>query len=164
LTDTVLLGACRDLFATIAEDIGVTGLDDLDAVDLTDAAIIDNLRIVDPLVTSRSTPRDVTTLLGQIWRDDAAAPEVCAEVRRILGLQVWPHRLASGFPEDSVRTSGKTGTLPRWRNEAGVVEYADGGRYAVAVFTRSAATTMKHPRADAVIGTAARLAVDLLRA
>jgi beta-lactamase class A len=164
LKDTVLIGACRDIFATMAEDLGVRALDDLEALDLTDATVIDRLRAIDPLVTSRSTPRDVTTLLGQIWRDEAATPEVCADVRRILGLQVWPHRLASGFPEDGVRTSGKTGTLPRWRNEAGVVENPDGGRYAVAVFTRSAATTLKNPRADAVIGAAARQAVDQLRA
>jgi beta-lactamase class A len=163
LSNTVLIGDCRALFATIAEDLGEESLDDLDSLDLTDAGVIDRLRIIDPRATTRSTPRDVTTLLRQIWQDEAAGPEVCEEVRRILGLQVWPHRLATGFPEDSVRTSGKTGTLPRWRNEAGVVEYADGGRYAVAVFTRSAATTAKNPAADAVIGTAARIAVDILR-
>ena len=164
LKETVLIGACRDLFASMAEDLGATGLDVLEAVDLTDATVIDSLRALDPLVTSRSTPRDVTALLAQIWRDEAATPEVCADVRRILGLQVWPHRLAAGFQEDGVRTSGKTGTLPRWRNEAGVVEYPDGGRYAVAVFTRSNATTLKNPAADAAIGAAARQAVDLLRA
>ncbi|GAA2764238.1 hypothetical protein GCM10010103_32790 [Streptomyces paradoxus] len=45
-----------------------------------------------------------------------------------------------------------------------VVEYPDGGRYAVAVFTRTARTCALLPAADAVIGTAARLAVDALRA
>jgi beta-lactamase class A len=163
LTDTVLVGACRDLFATIAEDLGVAGLDALEDLDLTDASVIDRLRVIDPRATSRSTARDVTTLLTGIWQDTAASPAVCEEVRRVLGQQVWPHRLAAGFPEDSVKTSGKTGTLPRWRNEAGVVEYADGGRYAVAVFTRSAATTAKNPAADAAIGAAARIAVDALR-
>ncbi len=63
-----------------------------------------------------------------------------------------------------MRTSGKTGTLPTVRNEVGVVEYPDGGRYAVAVFTRSASTSQKNAAADAVIGRAARLAVDALRA
>jgi beta-lactamase class A len=78
-------------------------------------------------------------------------------------LQVWPHRLASGFPFDDVRVAGKTGTLPTVRNEIGVVEYPDGGRYAVAVCTRSASTAFTLPAADAVIGTAARLAVEHLR-
>jgi beta-lactamase class A len=160
--DTALIGACRDIFASMYEDLG--GDVDLETLDLTDPAVIDRLRAIDPLQTSRSTPRDITTLLTKIWHDDAAAPAACEEVRRILGLQVWPHRLAAGFPEDAVRTSGKTGTLPRWRNEAGVVEYADGGRYAVAVFTRSASTAAKNPAADTVIGTAARIAVDALRA
>ncbi|MDT7551352.1 MAG: beta-lactamase class, partial [Actinomycetota bacterium] len=159
LTDTVLIGDCRALFATVSEDIGA----ELDAIDLTDAALLDRMRALDPTATSRSTPRQVTELLARIWSDEAASPEVCAEVRRILSLQVWPHRLSSGFPEDDVRVSAKTGTLPRVRNECGVVEYGDGSRFAVAVFTRSASTTMKNPAADAVIGTAARCAVDLLR-
>ncbi|MDX6199676.1 MAG: beta-lactamase class [Actinomycetota bacterium] len=164
LRNTVLIGDCRALFMTIAEDLGATGLEELEGVDLTDASVIDTLRAIDPLQTSRSTPRDVTSLLAKIWRDEAASPAVCEEVRRILGLQVWPHRLAAGFPEDDIRTSSKTGTLPRWRNEAGVVEYPDGGRYAVAVFTRSESTAAKNPAADAVIGAAARLAVESLRA
>ncbi|MDP9101534.1 MAG: class A beta-lactamase-related serine hydrolase [Actinomycetota bacterium] len=163
LRDTHLVGACRDLFASIGEDLGISDPGLLAKLDLTDAAVIDRLRVIDPRATSRSTPRDVTTLLTQIWDDTAGSPHVCGEVRRILGLQVWPHRLAAGFPEDGVTTSGKTGTLPRWRNEAGVVEYPDGGRYAVAVFTRSASTAQKNPAADAAIGAAARAAVDLLR-
>ena len=159
---TTLIGACRDIFATIYQDLG--GDVDIDTIDLSDAATVDRLRAIDPLQTSRSTPRDMTALLGKIWKDEADTATVCEEVRRILALQVWPHRLAAGFPEDTVRTSGKTGTLPRWRNEAGVVEYADGGRYAVAVFTRSESTTAKNPAADAVIGAAARLAVEAFRA
>lgn len=163
LRHTHLVGACRDLFATIAEDLGITDPEVLATLDLSDADVVDRLRVLDPRATSRSTPRDVTTLLAQVWDDKAGSPDVCEEVRRILGLQVWPHRLAAGFPEDAVRTSGKTGTLPRWRNEAGVVEYPDGGRYAVAVFTRSSSTSLKNPVADGAIGAAARAAVDLLR-
>ncbi len=106
----------------------------------------------------------MTTLLGMIWRNEAATPESCAEIRRSMGLQVWPHRLASGFPYDDVAVSGKTGTLPTTRNEVGVVEYPDGGRYAIAVFTRSIGTAQNQPRADAAIGSAARIAVEHLRA
>jgi beta-lactamase class A len=123
------------------------------------------LREVDPRrATTRTTPRDITRLLQLIWADEAAPPAACAEARRILNLQVWPHRLASGFADlDDVITGGKTGTLPGIRNEVGVVEYPDGGKYAVACFTRSTNLTKKDAAADAVIGRAARLAVDELR-
>ncbi|GAA1419517.1 hypothetical protein GCM10009601_16460 [Streptomyces thermospinosisporus] len=80
----------------------------------------------------------MTRLLAAVWRDEAGTAEHCAATRRLLALQVWPHRLASGFPFDDVHVAGKTGTLPTVRNEVGVVEYPDGGRDAVAVFTRTA--------------------------
>ncbi len=104
----------------------------------------------------------MTRLLELIWKDEAASPEACAFVRRIMGQQVWPHRLRAGFSGD-VKTSGKTGTLPFVRNEAGVVEYQDGGRYAVAVFTVARDAELLAPERDRVIGTVARLAVDHLR-
>jgi beta-lactamase class A len=161
LTRTRVDGDCRDLFATFYEDLGV---DSYDGLELT-WDIVAKVRALDPERTLRvTTPREITTLLKLVWDDEAAPAEACAEVRRILGLQVWPHRLASGFADDdAVRTSGKTGTLPTLRNEVGVVEYPDGGRYAVAVFTRSSSLAAKNPAADAVIGRAARWAVDSLR-
>lgn len=163
LKDTVIDGDCRDLFATMVQDAGVASVDDFPQEATWE--LLAGLRAIDPLVTlNRTTARDSTRLLQLVWDDEAASPDACAEVRRILGLQVWPHRLASGFPEDQVRTSGKTGTLPTIRNEVGVVEYPDGGRYAVAVFTRSTSLALKNPAADAVIGRAARIAVDALRA
>jgi beta-lactamase class A len=76
---------------------------------------------------------------------------------------VWPHRLRSGFG-DEVTVAAKTGTLPGIRNEAGVVTYPDDGRYAVAVFTRARTYAWQQPNIDAAIGTAARLAVEHLRA
>ncbi|WP_067796246.1 serine hydrolase [Actinomadura formosensis] len=76
---------------------------------------------------------------------------------------VPPHRLASGFPYDDVVVSGKTGTLPTLRNEVGAVEHPDGARYAVAVFTRALLPAAVLPRADAVIGTTARQAIEFLR-
>ncbi|KJY47691.1 hypothetical protein VR46_02055 [Streptomyces sp. NRRL S-444] len=72
--------------------------------------------------------------------------------------------MAAGFPFDDVHVAGKTGSLPTLRNEVGVIEYPDGGRYAVAVFTRAANPAATLPAADAVIGTTARIAVDALRA
>ncbi|MEV0617030.1 serine hydrolase [Nonomuraea sp. NPDC050404] len=124
---------------------------------------IARLSALDPARANRSTPREMARLFGMIWRDEAASPDSCAWMRGVLNMQVWPHRLASGFPYDDVAVSGKTGTLPTLRCESGVVEYPDGGRYAVSVFNRSFGTALNQPRADAVIGTAARMAVDHLR-
>lgn len=59
--------------------------------------------------TNRSTPRECTTLLRLLWTDAAADADACAEARRILGLQVWSHRLGSGFPSDDAKISGKNG-------------------------------------------------------
>ncbi|MCU1586735.1 MAG: beta-lactamase [Frankiales bacterium] len=161
ITSTRVDGGCGFLFKTFLEDLGLDSVEGLKPT----REMLDSLRGIDPARSAHvSTPRDMTTLLGLIWDDKAASPEACAEARRILGLQVWPHRLASGFADlDEVTTSGKTGTLPTIRNEVGVVEYPDGGRYAVACFTRAHSLSFKHAPADAVIGAAARFAVDQLR-
>ena len=153
--------ACRDTHATLAADLARTGLSLGQA--LRDPAALATFRVLDPATTNGSTPRDMTRLLTAVWRDEAASPAACAAIRGTLALQIWPHRLASGFPEDDVFVAGKTGTLPPLRSEVGVVELAGGGRrYAAAVFTRSRRGTLTDPTADAVIGTAARLAVDHL--
>ncbi len=104
----------------------------------------------------------MTTLLAAIWQDRAAAPQSCAAVRRLMGLQVWPHRLASGFPESGFGVAGKTGTLPGVRNEIGVVQRADGSDVAVAVFTVSDSPVAALLQVDRLIGTSARIAVDAL--
>ncbi|WP_338692836.1 serine hydrolase [Streptomyces sp. Q6] len=159
LRRTVALHTTRDLLTAIDEDC-----DGDQARLLVDPGLLARLRVLDPARTNRSTPREMTELLAAVWHDEACSPDRAEELRSMLGLQVWPHRLASGFPFDDVRVAGKTGTLPTLRHEVGVVEYPDGGRYAVAVFTRAARTAVNQPAADAAIGTAARLAVEALRA
>lgn len=162
LTGTVAVHTMRELYATMREDTAD------DPTGYTDPDTVTRLRALDPAHTNRSTAREITALLTAVWRDElcggAHAEEWGAELRAVLGLQAWTHRLAAGFPFDDVRVSGKTGSLPTLRHEAGVVEYPDGGRYAVAVFTRAADTAMTLPAADAAIGRAARIAVDALRA
>ncbi|GAB2817597.1 serine hydrolase [Actinocorallia aurea] len=162
LSGTRVVGGAGDLHASMLADAGVTEPTELWAR-IGEPGMLARLSALDPARATRGTAREMTRLLAAIWRDEAAPPDACALMRRMLGLQVWPHRLASGFPYDDVVVSGKTGTLPTLRNEIGVVEYPDGGRYAVAVFTRSPRATSAQPRADAVIGTAARLAVQTLR-
>ena len=164
ILDTTIAGDCRDLFATMLEDLGVDSFEAITQPLAPEVAY--GLRDLDPQrAASRTTPKDITRLLQLIWEDEAAPAAACAETRRILNAQVWPHRLASGFADlDEVVTGGKTGTLPGIRNEVGVVQYPDGGRYAVACFTRSRTITNKDAAQDAVIGRAARFAVDALRA
>lgn len=162
LAATRVLGNGQDLHASLLADAGVAAYADL-WPKLDEPGTLARLSALDPARTSHSTPRELTRLLGLIWNDEAAPAEECAAMRRLFGLQVWPHRLASGFPYDDVRVSGKTGTLPTLRCEVGVVEYPDGGRYAVAVFTRAFRPVAVLPAADAVIGTTAHLAIESLR-
>jgi beta-lactamase class A len=163
LKETRIDGDCRAIFATMIQDAGVAAVEELPLH--PGAELLARLRALDPETgLHRTTPRDMTTLLKMVWRDEAADGATCHEVRRMLGLQVWPHRLASGFPEDDVTTAGKTGTLPCVRNEVGVVTFPAGGRFAVAVFTRRPWNHVKDPEVDALIGAVARAAVDELRA
>jgi beta-lactamase class A len=83
-------------------------------------------------------------------------------MRRLLRLQVARHRLATGFADDETIVAGKTGTILNQRCEVGVVERPDHRRYAVAVFVEDSRPTLVNAKADAVIGTAAHLAVDHL--
>jgi beta-lactamase class A len=159
---TTLVGDCRQLLGELTEDLGGgDGADQLGAG--TDPASLAGVRSLDPGHTNRTTARESTSLLAKIWRDTAGPPDACAEARRILGLQLFRDRLRSGFG-DEVRVSGKTGTLPGIRNEAGVVEYPDGRCYAVAVFTRARSLARMQPAIDASIGSAAAAAVGYLRA
>ncbi|MDN5851834.1 MAG: class A beta-lactamase-related serine hydrolase [Actinomycetia bacterium] len=163
LRRTRVAGCCEDLFASVSADLGVGPGDDVEEI-LADASPdqIRKLSVLDPARTTASTPREIATLLDAIWTDRVAAPDACATVRDIMAQQIWPHRLSSGFESD-VRIAAKTGTFPSVRNEAGVVTYADGRRYAVAIFTRAHTLDARQPAVDASIGTTARLAVERLR-
>ena len=163
---TQLIGGCLELGESLLSDLdaateteALTRMAELAAEGRLQAA---DLSMCVPERTTRGTARDIAELLAQIWRDEAGPAEACAEVRAVMSQQIWPHRLTSGFDE-SYRLAGKTGTLPGWRNEAGVVEHADGGRYAVAVFTLADSLDLRNPVADRVIGQVARIAVDHLR-
>jgi len=155
---------CRDMTAALVADAGAAGVDDVQARLRAHPGLIGRLSVRDPARTNASTARETTALLAALWEDRAATPESCAAVRRLMRLQVWPHRLASGFPDEGFGVAGKTGTMPGVRNEAGVVEHADGTRVAVAVFTSTDSPAPALPHADRLVGTAARIAVDALRA
>jgi beta-lactamase class A len=162
LARTRLIGCCEDLFASVAADLGASG----DVDEILAAATPEQvwkLSALDPERTTSSTPREITTLLDAVWTDRAGDPAACEKVRAIMAQQIWPHRISSGFGS-GVTIAAKTGTLPAIRNEAGVLTYVDGRRFAVAVFTRAASLEDRLPAVDRSIGQAARLAVDHLRA
>ncbi|MBB5955914.1 beta-lactamase class A [Saccharothrix tamanrassetensis] len=157
-THTAVPYDCAGMFECLGPDVTPEFFAGLSREELLE------LPILQPALTCRTTAEESTRLLGMVWRDEAAPAEACADVQYWLGHQVWPHRLRSGFREDGIRVSGKTGTLPLVRNEVGVVEYPDGGRYAVAVFTEAFDTRMQAPERDAFIGFAAARAISWLRA
>jgi beta-lactamase class A len=160
LRETVLVGDCRTLFSSLSADTGATTVEEFYALPPEQLA---RWRVLDPVRTTRTTPENTTRLLELIWADEAAGPGACAYVRKTMAAQVWPHRLRSAF-DSSVHIAAKTGTLAGIRNEAGVIELPSGRRFAVAVFTREASFAPVLPHVDAVIGRAARLAVDWLSA
>lgn len=163
LTKTEVVGDCNLLLSSLIQDLELTPEQAAKIKwDEISPESFARCRSLDPEQTTRTTSREITQLLKMIWLDEAAPPEACAEIRRILALQAWRDRLSSGFP-DGVLIAGKTGTLPAIRNEVGVVQYPDGKRYAAGVFTKAHDYRWRVPPIDAVIGTSARIAIEYLR-
>ncbi|MFI7002777.1 serine hydrolase [Nocardia sp. NPDC050175] len=159
LAGTRIVGAPRNIVQSMAEDIGAR-----DAAEfavrfpaLTAAEIL-GTRALDPHRTTASTPREMTRLLTLIGQDRAGPAEACRWVRDLMRQQVNWHRLAGAFPPE-VQVWAKTGTLPGVRNEIGVLEYPDGSRYAVAVFTRVGTLDQRLPEVDRAIGAVAAHAI-----
>jgi beta-lactamase class A len=155
----------RGSAGTLRELLRRTKTDDPDAAlaVLADNDQTDPAGVYEAANASASTARDMTKLLGLLWAGALLSPEQTGFVQRAMGLQVFGHRLAAGFPHDAVKVAGKTGTFGALRHEVGVVELPDGSAYAIAIFTRAARGDRRLPRVDAAIGQAARLAVDHLR-
>jgi beta-lactamase class A len=146
------------------DELGLPSPRDIDdQLQQADEAALWTLAWLDPAQSNASTPREMARLLDLIWTDRAGPPQACEFVRSAMAQQVTGHRLAAGFDQAGVNVAGKTGTLPAIRNEAGVVSYPDGRRYAAAIFTRADSLPPRQPRIDAAIGAAARIAVDHLR-
>ncbi|MFG2718473.1 serine hydrolase [Streptomyces sp. NPDC048416] len=158
------VGRYRDLWDPVWEELGIDPDGDIDAqLDAVGEERIRGLAMLDPHRSASSTPREITSVLTTIWRDEAGPAEACAEVRDLMGRQLSTHRLIAGF-DSEVKVAAKNGSLWGVLNEAGVVEYPDGSRFAVAVFLRTPALGGRNPAADTAIARAARIAVDHLRA
>jgi beta-lactamase class A len=117
-----------------------------------------------PARTTRTTPRDMATLLRLIWSGQAGPQRACQRVRQIMHRQLTRHRLAAAFPPPA-RVAAKSGSLVGVvRNEIGVVEYPDGRGYAAAVFTQAHRPWRGDAAINAAIGAAAAAAVSQLGA
>jgi beta-lactamase class A len=163
LTGTHVRSDMTSAHRRVAAELGFPDTSDFDArLAAADPRAVEALAWVDPARANATTPRDMTSLLSAIWTDRAGPPAACAWVRDAMASQENTQRIASGF-DHPVITAGKTGTIPFVRNEAAVVSYPDGRRFAVAVFTRSDSPADRNPAIDGAIGQAARLAVEALR-
>jgi beta-lactamase class A len=105
-----------------------------------------------------------------IWRGEAGLPASANGVSWLMAQQFCHARMAGAFPFPPW-VGAKSGSLPPdVVNEAGVVDYLDGRRFAVAVFTRGRPVGQLPPAGQPrgavgrAIGEAARLAVEHLAA
>ncbi len=115
-----------------------------------------------PETTTRTTARDMATLLRLIWTDQAGPPEACQRVRKLMGQQLTKHRLAAAFPPPAT-VAAKSGSLVGVvRNEVGVIEYPDGRGYCAGVLARSYQPWENTAAINAVIGAAAAAAIEQL--
>jgi beta-lactamase class A len=170
LTGTVIVGGLRQTIVdSIGRDLGFAGWAEFTStVDdpATSAETVAELRArlpgvsaLDPTRTTRTTAREMATLLRAIWPDERHSL-----LRGMMAQQVTRHRIAVGFPYD-VSVAAKTGgLLGVVRNEVGVVSYPDGGQYAVAVFTRADRPHERDHEINEAIGAASAQAVRQLRA
>ncbi|MFB7875668.1 serine hydrolase [Nocardia sp. NPDC056064] len=162
LIGTRVVGGTADLHRSLVRDT------DTPSTAAAFAALADSdeawtVSAYDPAYTSATTPAEMTTLLDALWSGRVLSTEGTAFVLSVMRKQVWPHRIAAGFPHRGVVVAGKTGTIGVIRNEVAVVEFPGEIPVAVAVFTRAARADPMLPVVDAAIGEVARIAVTELR-
>lgn len=166
-----LAGTIQQEFDAIGRDTGHAGWADMARAMSESASPADADRIWERALASPSlrpgritsaTTGQMAALSRLIWLDRAGPAAACRAVRTLLGQQRLTRKIATGFGGE-VRVAAKSGTLPGCAsNDVGVVEYPDGSRFAVAVFTRPAGPGRRTLPPDSVLGTAARLAVEHL--
>ncbi len=172
LHNTIITNDLHTIVDSLGRDAGFAGWDDMQrwaAAPQPDERVrhahtrLLNAREMRTATATRTTAREMATLLRMIWRDQAGPVLACRRVRAVMARQLTRHRLASAFARP-VRVSAKSGGLAGIvRNEVGVIEYADGTGYAAAVFTRCETGADERP-INAAIGQAAAYAVDQLAA
>lgn len=172
VSDTVIVSNLSDMTASIARDAGFEDWNAMTAWQTADAPAVERADIeerirassaLDPATATRTTARDMCTLLRLIWTDRGGPPVACRRVRNHMGHQLTRNRLAAGFPPPWQVAAKSGGLLGIVRNEVGVIERQQPApnRFYAAVFTRAEATTTE-ARVNAAIGTTAAAAVRSL--
>jgi beta-lactamase class A len=121
LTGTVVESTLMATLDTIGEDLGRADWRDLATWAATaspeEHAAADELlmtsRALDPEKGTRTTPRDMVTLLRLIWSDRAGPAAACERVRAVMARQLTKHRIAGGFGLP-VRVAAKSGSVSDW--------------------------------------------------
>jgi beta-lactamase class A len=172
LTGTVIAADLRSAIDSIGIAGGFSGWDAMSAWAAephseSEEQRIDQLLMKADALTAeratRTTPRDMVTLLQLIWSEQAGPSVACRRVRQLMSQQLTKHRLAAAFPPPA-RVSAKSGSLAGIiRNEVGVIEYPDGAAYAAAVFTQVSVPGHGGAAVDRAIGAAAAAAISEFR-
>lgn len=123
------------------------------------------VRQLDAARASSGTARACVDLLDVLWTSPSpVAPEVSRRVRELMSHHVVARqRLWPDFASDAATWSSKTGTLLNHRHEIGVVEHAEGDRYAVAALTASRVSAGIQHVAETTMSSVARRLRDHLR-
>ena len=172
LAGTVVAGDLRTIINSMGRAAGFADWDAMVAWTARphspddEQAVVRRMMAADALVperTTRTTPRDMASLLRLLWSDQAAPQRACQRVRQLMGHQLTKHRLAAAFPPPA-RVCAKSGSLVGVvRNEIGVIEYPDGRGYAAAVFVRAHRPWQNDAAINAAIGATAATAIGMLR-
>lgn len=146
-----VIGDCRTLLGNAGEDLGYSSAQQAEAADWappSDASDLDRTR------TSVASAHDLTTLAEALATDSAASPAASSLVRRSMKEQVWTSRFGRAFPSPPWHRCSKTGTLPPWRGEFGIV-WANRMRVAVCVILRQASATTTEEQLDSAVASVA---------
>jgi beta-lactamase class A len=124
--------------------------------------LVPTMTALRPETTTRTTARDMATLLRLISTGEAGPAAACQRVRKLMGQQLTRNRLAAAFPPP-VKVAAKSGSLVGVvRNEVGVIEFPDGRVYCAAVLAQSHQPWENTAAINAVIGTVAAAAIEQL--
>lgn len=114
-----LVGDCRTLLNFAGEDLGYPCEDAAAQADWAPRLDDDDLALHR---TNTATPAELSHLAVMLQQDAAAHPAACRMVRDAMAQQVWRARFGTAFPAPRWRLASKTGTLPPWRGEFGIVQ------------------------------------------
>ena len=168
LERTVVAADCAGIGQAIMDAVGASNPDDLPP--LEDPQVRRRLLAcpaLDLRTATRTSPREMTSLLAMIWRGEAGLVASRNGVSWLMARQFCHARMAGAFPFPPW-VGAKSGSVPRRGQRGRGGDYLDGRRFAVAVFTRGRPVGQPPPTGQPrgavgrAIGDVARLTVEHL--